>query len=162
MKPALNTGAAIAPQPVWFKPGAFNPLFDRLVDQQEGNNIPVTLNKDQLKNSILKEIFLLFNTRCKLKVEDYKNQMTPDLTWGIPDLYGLPDFSGLDPADQSTWIMIQEAIQNALRIFESRLKNPQVIIQKFENSKQSLSVQVQGIMTFENLVEPIEFLTVLR
>lgn len=160
MKSTLNI-PAIPIQPKWFQPGSYNLLFNRLVNNQDGENIPVILSKDQLKVSIIEEISLLLNTRCSLTWEDYAQQMTSILKWGMPNLYGIPDFSGFDPGDSSAWIMIQEAIQNTIRIFEPRLKNPKVVIKKFEESKQNITAQIQGIMAFENMVEPIEFSSIL-
>ncbi len=162
MKTSLPIPVVTPAQPKWFSPGSFNPLFNRLIDNRDGKIIPVTLNKEQLIQSIMDDIALLLNTRCTLKWEEYIQQMTPDLTWGVPDLYGLPDFLQLDPKDKSTWNLVQEAIQNALRIFEPRLKNPKVSIERFEESKQNLVAHIQGAISFENMVEPLNFSSILE
>lgn len=145
----------------WKREGSPVPLFERLIDlepaQQEEATPKRTLTKVELKESILLELHRILNTRCIMKHDVYK-QISPQLQeYGSPELYGLFDTTRFDAANPLDRPKIESIMRKAITLFEPRLKNVQVTVQRFDKSKQSLSVMVAADMIIGDVLEPLSF-----
>lgn len=145
----------------WTEKGVSIPLFDRLRDEnpevKSEHPIFKRYNRQELLNSVQKEVSQLLNTRCKVPYEDYKKLDPGDLEYGFPELYGLPDQSYTNPQSPEGADQLADMIAHAIEIFEPRLKNVSVEIQTFNEGGQSLSVAVSGDLVVEDVREPISF-----
>lgn len=128
--------------------GAPIPLFDRLVDEdpEADSEVPPKrfYNKFMLIQSIQREIERILSTRTTAKKEQYEELSEDPLNYGLPEMFGLADFSHFDGANSGDWDYVSQLCQRAIEIFEPRVKNVDVIIQSFDRPRQSLSITVQA------------------
>lgn len=98
------------------------PLFDRLcwTDEAQG----ATLDSLGLKASIGRELSRLFNTRSKLTFAEFSNCF--ETHSGTVIDYGVPDFTALSPRSGDDLEVLQNALQQAIKMFEPRLMHTQV------------------------------------
>lgn len=144
----------------WESEGATAPLFDRLQDSpRDTPSDPDSMHytKSEVINSIQRDVSLLLNTRCMVSKESYEKLNPAALDYGIPELYGMPDFSAIDPESVTTWDHSAKLIQTALRLFEPRLKNPRVTIQKFDAGEQELYTEITAHAIIGKYIEQVKF-----
>lgn len=145
----------------WATKGALAPLFDRLKDTtawtHEEIDIPVEFNRDQVLASVMQEISLLLNTRAAVSLKDYEYLKTDTRDSGWTQLYGLPDFSFFDGENKIAWTQGNKIIENAIRLFEPRLRNPRARIKEFSQQSQDLSVQISGDLVLSDQIEHVDF-----
>lgn len=145
----------------WSFDGALAPLFDRLTDENPKvhaeNKVFVTLNKQELLDSIRQEVENLLNTRCSLSLQEYKALKPDHRVYGIPELFGLSDFSAIDGENKTTWYKSAQLIENAIRIFEPRLIDVSVRIRNFDTNTQLLYVDIAGKYKIGKCIEHITF-----
>lgn len=135
------------------------PLFDRLYDKSPPSfytpPLEEGLTETQLLESLIHEIEWLLNTRSSVTLEDYEYLQPETLTYGIPILFGLPDFSFFQGEDKLTWQQGERYIHTALRLFEPRLLQPVVEITSFHAGQQALEVLITGHMHHQNRHIPV-------
>jgi type VI secretion system lysozyme-like protein len=145
----------------WESPGGPVPLFDRLVDlEPEIPEEPVPFlnyNKQQLIESVIREASNLLNTRCKISYKLYEELEPSSLTYGIPDLYGLFDASYADPSRSEDRIKLSRFIANALQMFDSRLDNILVDIDRYDQPNQTAHLTISANLKIGKTVEAISF-----
>jgi len=150
----------------WSFDGAFAPLFDRLTDHnpkvREESTVFVTLNKQQLLESIRQEVENLLNTRCPLTLEAYKALGPDHRIYGMPALFGLSDASSMDGENKTTWYKSAQLIENAIRIFEPRLVDVTVRMRRFDTNTQMLYVDIAGQYKIGKCIEHITFPIVMQ
>lgn len=144
--------------------GVLPPLFDRIIqqkiDQVVGDQL---LDAKGLQESIIKELSLILNTRCTVRKVVYDNHIDEIPLFGLPDFFGLEEFSNFDPSNQQTWPKTARLITTAIQAAEPRLKNIHVKIKEYDNSLQSLEVTVSALLKETKLLKEIHFsLGILR
>lgn len=145
----------------WLKDGEPCPLFLRLIDEapqvQEESPPLRILSKDETRASILEELQNLLNTSIPISIEKYQLMMQTPETQGYPKLYGLPDFSNVDPANQSSWPFYEELIEQAITYYEPRLKEVKIKITSFAKNTQTLVANISGSLILGTVIEPFTF-----
>ncbi len=136
---------------------AHRPLFDRIISEKETLKDRVYLSAEELYASIAESLSNLLNTRAFIGEEDYTFLKPETLTYGVPVLYGLPDFSHYDPANKGSWQKLKRYMSNSIRLFESRLKLMDIEVQSFDVNSQTLSVVVRGKALFEGKYHSVSF-----
>ena len=136
--------------------GSKAPLFDRIIDNNPEikNEHPkkVILNRALVIESIVAEISMLLNTRLSATAQIYSRYGL-----GLPWMYGIPDFTSIDPADKSQWWRNARLFENAITYFEPRLKNVKVSIDHFDGKNQRLYVSIKGQVTMKEFQQPVAF-----
>jgi predicted component of type VI protein secretion system len=129
-------------QPAAFMP----PLFDRLV----GGNLAL-LDEEGLRCSVQKEIGLMLAARSSIRPLQQLEQ--PHET-SLPFFAVYPEEDSdredteqgafLDPQNQALWHQMELYFERCIQAFEPRLKEPQVQIEQFDVSTQSLCLTIRG------------------
>lgn len=136
------------------------PLFDRLVDldpatTQEAVSLR-TYDRDQLKDSIRRELETLLNTRPNLKRLDNLEDGAEEIL-GTTLFYGAHNFSFVDVTSSSGKDKVKQSLVRAIHDFEPRLKNVSVRIQHFEKNTQRLHVIISGFVQLGDVRESWTF-----
>lgn len=136
---------------------ARRPLFDRLLDENadilEDNGSPSLITKEELKESIGKELSSLLNTRCVLP-QKLQKEVLP-LSYGLPYLFGLQEEEDMtNPILQRKWA---QKLEQIIAYFEPRLSNPKVKIQSFGHRKQNLEITIEGYLLTHKVREKVTF-----
>lgn len=145
----------------WTTKGARAPLFDRLKNTttwtHEEVDTPIEFTRDQVMASVIQEISSLLNTRAAISLKDYEFLDVDTRDSGWIQLYGLPDFSFFDGENKISWAKGNKIIENAIRLFEPRLRNPRALIKEFNQQSQELSVQISGDLVLSDQIEHVDF-----
>lgn len=145
----------------WLQKGVVAPLFDRLCDYEPNVStepVPfVTYTKKQLIESIQFEVENLLNTRCTMALSDYADVEPSILTYGIPDLFGLPDGSYADASSKEGKDRLAKLLANSIRIFEPRLRNVSLDIELMDPKTQSAHAVVRADLVIGEIQETISF-----
>lgn len=145
----------------WHHIGGPAPLFNRLTDENlEAPSEPTPLfiyTKDQVIESVIKEASNILNTRCVLPYKDYEAMAPSTLTYGIPDLYGFFDQSYADPSRPEDVEKLCAFMANALEMFDPRIKNVSVSLQRYDQANQTAHMVVNATLKLEQVVESISF-----
>jgi type VI secretion system protein ImpF len=130
-------------------------LFDRLVDEYPDEPIEPqprrVLDRDELLDSIRRELGLLLNTRSNRSVD-----LDDRDGWTVLD-WGLPDFSPAFTRSATDRRRLAEVITHAIRVFEPRLLDPEVHVLDPRTEEHELRVQVAGSVRLGALSEPVAF-----
>jgi type VI secretion system lysozyme-like protein len=121
------------------------PLFDRLAGGQR------TLDRDGLRQSVRRELELLFNTRSSFPAHRLAGAPLTVIDYGIPPL---TDFSARNPNDHET---LATALRTAIETFEPRLASVRVQIIPPEDDSISLTVTIQAELIIDTVREPVSF-----
>ncbi len=143
------------------KQGSKALLFDRLIDAhpEAKNEHPkkIILNRAQVIDSIVTEVGKLLNTRLSATAQIYSRYRDQDYGLGLPWMYGIPDFTSMDPADKTQWWRNAKLFANAITYFEPRLKNVRVAIDQFDGKNQRLYVSIRGQVVMREFQQPVAF-----
>ena len=144
------------------KPTCPVPLFDKLVDENPDNQqeaVPLrTYSKDQLKESIRREVSLILNHRRSLPLilEESDEELEPLL--GTALFYGTADFSTLNFRRDTAWQMrVEDEIATSIMRFEPRIQDVVVEVHDFNEQTRVLSVYLSGVIVVDNVREQITF-----
>lgn len=74
-------------------------------------------------------------------------------------VYGLPDFTGKNPADHAVREALRREIEGAISLFEPRLRNTAVRVE--EGGEGYLRFQVTALLAMDREGEPVSFVTIL-
>jgi type VI secretion system lysozyme-like protein len=88
-------------------------------------------NRFELMQSIQDELSRIINTRAGIKKTDYDQLASNPKNFALPQMYGLSDFSQYDATAKGAYPRIAKLCENAIRMYEPRLKNPVVTITGF-------------------------------
>lgn len=144
--------------------GAPVPLFDRLIDDD-----PETVteqpskryyNRAELIQSIEREVDRILNTRATVKRAEYEAFSEDALNFGLPEMFGLGDFSQYDATKQDEWPRIAELCEQAIRRYEPRIKNVAVTVTAFDNKAQSLGMAIHADFAIREFQGELTFPTV--
>ena len=135
-------------------------LIDRLVDldpRSYGEARPLrSLNRDQLKESIRRNLGWLLNTRTSFPADLIDKR---DLT--VID-YGIPDFNHYSPQDPADQTLLARRITRSISSFEPRLQKVKVIVEPEMENEKSLRIRIDAVMSVESVTEPVSFQTVFQ
>ncbi|MCE3230742.1 MAG: hypothetical protein K0R52_670 [Alphaproteobacteria bacterium] len=144
--------------------GAPIPLFDRLIDDD-----PETVteqppkryyNRFELIQSIEREVARILNTRATVKRAEYDDFSEDDLNFGLPEMFGLGDFSQYDATNEGHWPRIAELCEQAIIRYEPRIKNVTATVMAFDKKTQSLSMTIHADFAVKEFQGELTFPTV--
>ena len=72
-------------------------------------------------------------------------------------VYGLPDFSSLNPRSPQVKQMLRRDVEQTIAKFEPRLKNIKVKLEMSDKMAQKIHFRITGILHMEPLSEPVTF-----
>lgn len=141
--------------------GAYIPIFERLVDQdpEEDYEYPVVkfYEKEDLIDSIKRELMHILGTQAKVKKEDYDELSTDPLNYALPEMFGVPEFTYLDATNRENWKPLSKKIGKIIEVYEPRLKNITVTIQDFQATTQFLDLSVTAGLAIPEFQEEATF-----
>lgn len=130
-------------------------LFDRLTDLSpelpEEERPFRTLSRDELRQSIRRELARILNARSITPLEILESR-----EWTVLD-YGLPDYSGWYTRASSARTKLEELVRRTIETFEPRLVNPVVRVAHADEGEHLLRVHVEGSMQVGRTMEPVSF-----
>lgn len=143
-------------------PGARVLLFDRLIDEDADQVVETGYhgrfyNKQELIDSIQREIFHLLNTRTAIKREEYEALCQDEINFALPEMYGLPDFSLYEGTNHQNWPLIVRYCQKVIGYYEPRLKNIQVMVESFNKQHQALLIHITANVAIPDFTEEVTF-----
>jgi len=150
----------------WKKPGELMPLFDRLQDDEpfEKQETPVkkTYNVEQMRESVLRELLEMLDTRVTLNKQNYDDidfyeKSVFGLKYGYPFFYGISDFSFYDVSNSEGKENLENEIKTAIEIFEPRLENVSITVQKTSPESQSISLQLEASLKVGEILDHFTF-----
>lgn len=130
-------------------------LLDRLVDLQPKEKIEKNVlraySKIELQEAVLRDLTWLLNTRCPIsyKILEKREQRS------VID-YGIPDFGDLYTQNPDDRAILIEAIEQAIHIYEPRLKDVRIILEKEQDQRQLVGY-IEANLIFNQIVEPLTF-----
>jgi type VI secretion system protein ImpF len=135
------------------------PLIDRLTDLDpwagEERRPLRTFGRDDLLESVRRELERLLNTRSSLPVDRLEER--EDLTvleYGIPDLSA---FSAGEPEDQKR---LAGVVTRAVTAFEPRLRDVRTVFEKLDETGREAQLRVDAVLILDEVREPVSFPTV--
>ncbi len=140
--------------------GARPPLFERLTDEYP--LVPIErqpfkiLNKNELRESVRREIIWLLNTRSPLPQFMLEKQQPVAFNYGIPDLFSL--FHPLTPEKEQK---LCNLLVRILSVFEPRIKRTKISFERYDTGNRSLMLRLDGVIILENIVEQLSFTVTL-
>lgn len=137
-------------------------VLDRLIDldprmsQEPPKSRSSSLQ--ELKQAVRRDLEWLLNTRNHTETLDDRLEEAPRSV----AFYGLPDFTGVSVKSHLEQKRMVAAIEDALRIFEPRFKNPKVTLEPVDNIDRQLKFRIEATLDIEPTPEPIVFDSVLE
>lgn len=135
--------------------GARAPIFDRLVDESpkvETEPRPFrTLNRQELRESVRRDLGRLLNTRCPIP---------PHLLYGrqrsVVD-YGAPDFTTFTPQNAQDQTRLGFLLTRTVEAFEPRLHRVRVSISPNHKREQALRATLEAVLVVGSIAEAVSF-----
>ena len=121
------------------------PLFDRLAGGER------TLDREGLRESVRRELGLLFNTRSSFPSRRLGDVPLTVIDYGIP---ALTDFSAANADDQTR---LAAALRMAIEAFEPRLASVRVIVTPPVADAIALTVSIEATLVADGVREPVSF-----
>jgi len=144
--------------------GAPIPLFDRLIDDDPEivTELPPKryYNRFELIQSIKREVEGILNTRATAKRVNHEDFSEDELNSGLPEMFGLGDFSQYDGENEGDWNHIEELCEQAIMRYEPRIKNVTVSVTAFDQKAQSLSITIHADFAIREFQGELTFPTV--
>lgn len=141
--------------------GALAPLFDRLTDLDQGGigeERPYhKLDFEGLKESVLSEISLILNTRPTAKRQAEKNSKGHLSDYALPTFFGLGDFTWFEAGNDFYLHQVTRRVEEAIRYYEPRLKNPRIKVTKVDKTILGLRVDISGEIVIDDVRERLNF-----
>ncbi len=130
------------------KKGVFlPPLFDRLT-----LDAPDRLDEEGVKASVAKELFTLLNTRSVVRQDiDPKEG---EVLSRYPPFFGFPDFSRALFENKED---VKKKIVQVVRLYEKRLREPEVESIDYHQEKRTYSVCLKGFLMLGDRRVPVTF-----
>lgn len=140
--------------------GARPPLLERLTDEYP--LVPIerqtfkVLNKNELRESVRREITWLLNTRSPIPQFMLEKQTPVTFNYGIPDLFSL--FHPLTPEKENKLCAL---LARAISAFEPRIKRTKISFERYDIGNRSLMLRLDGVIMVANIVEQLSFTVTL-
>lgn len=146
---------------------AVAPLFEQLTENSEFVNptsphTKILLHKDQLLESVIKELTEIFGTRSSFSMDDidalFEHVHEEELLLsGIVGVMGLPNMKNIFAEDSSDWKDFASRCEMVIRLYEPRLVDPVVQVDSFDTQKQRLHLNISGSLKCGSLRETVSF-----
>jgi type VI secretion system lysozyme-like protein len=141
--------------------GARALLFERLVDlnpgsQDDGLRPFRVLNREQLKESVRRELQQLLNTRCSLPLHQLAEEERSVIN------YGIPDFSSLSAEDADAQELIASVVSRSIAAYEPRLKQIRVTVERSPDNEWGLGLNIEALLVIDLFTEPVSFPVLLN
>lgn len=136
-------------------------LLDRLIDREPEVTRESVQQRlvtfRQVKESVVRDMESLLNTRRQIF------PVPPEYTEvnNSVFVYGLPDFSSLDPRSPAIRQMLRRDIEQTISKFERRLKNIKVQIETSVQNDRKIRFRISALLIIEPFSEPVTFDTYL-
>jgi type VI secretion system protein ImpF len=98
------------------------------------------------------------STQSKAKKETYLSLLKNPLNFGLPEMYGVPEFTYYDATNIYNWPKINKLLTTIIMHYEPRLHNVVVSIKEFSKQKQSLVTQILAKIIMPIYMEEVTFL----
>lgn len=135
-------------------------LLDRLTDSEpnvsEESRPLRTYSREQLIDSIIRELNRVFNTRCIIPKKDLKKRERTVLD------YGVSDYTGMNTRALEDHQTLTRTIKDAITRYEPRLQQVKVSVDPTPPSERSLVVYVEGLVQYGTVREPVSFPITVR
>lgn len=128
------------------------PLFHRFRE-----DMPRIYSREELQTSILEEINRLFLSRSAFSLKAMADVDPLLIPYRHPALYGADNVSIADAEGPKFWPQIAEAIQEKIRLYEPRLIDPVVTVQRFDKENQHLQLSISGGVMYGGVLEGMVF-----
>jgi type VI secretion system protein ImpF len=136
------------------------PLLDRLVDHDPLSSRELrptrTLDRRGVRESIRRELEILFNTRCPFPVHRLGGRPRTVID------YGIPDFSTFSARNFNDHGRLANVLREAIAAYEPRLSNVRVHIAQIAGDDMSLAGSIEADLVVDNVPTPVSFLTKLQ
>lgn len=133
-------------------------LFDRLIEDSESEEpLKKHYNRFELIQSIEREVNRLLNTRSTIKQDLFKELSEKEENFGLPGMFGLPDFSQYDGTNSAHWPKIAALCKKAIEIYEPRLQNIHVKMTGFDRQIHALSATIQADLRLKEMQGSVTF-----
>lgn len=136
-------------------PGAPAPLFERLSDLDPASETEAQplrmLSFEMLRQSVARELDRLLNTRAPVAADILMKRERSTIDYGIPDL------SLFAPRDFDSETELMAMVRKAIEVFEPRLANPRVRVERQAGQGEMLVLHVEGELRLGAMIEPISF-----
>jgi type VI secretion system protein ImpF len=136
-------------------PGAPALLFERLahpVDSQGATDAVARIHDAEgLRNSVLRELRSLLNTRVPLDIDTLERRERTTIDYGIPDLSAFP----LGNSDATA--RLARHISRTISVYEPRLRVGGVTLEAFAGRRDAVVARVTGNIEVGAIVEPVSF-----
>ncbi len=144
--------------------GAPAPLFDRLIDDDpetiSEHPVKKYYNRFEVIQSIEREVDRILNTRATVKRSEYDDFSEDPLNFGLPEMFGLGDFSQFDATNMQQWPRIIELCEQAILRYEPRIKNVTATVAGFDKKTQSLSMTIHADFAMKEFQGELTFPTI--
>ncbi|HUX78911.1 MAG TPA: type VI secretion system baseplate subunit TssE [Alphaproteobacteria bacterium] len=138
--------------------GTLAPLFERIIeDKSDVGFVSQLLNAEELKQSIILEVSTILNTRCTVRKVIYEDHLETIPLFGLPDFFGLSDFSYFEGDNPQDWPTVARFIETAISAAEPRLQNIFVNVESYDSVAQTLFVTVSAFIKESKLMKEIHF-----
>jgi type VI secretion system protein ImpF len=131
------------------------PLFDRLTDDETWVSWEPrprrTLDRMGLRDSVRRELELLFNTRSPLPVHHLPLSDRSVINYGIPDL------SEYAPRNADDRALLAETLRRAIVVYEPRLAEVRVRMSEQQIGARTLAALVEAVIVVDDVREPVSF-----
>lgn len=136
-------------------------LFDRLTNEspeiEQENPIKRFYNKLELIQSIEREVYRILNTRATIKHDEFDELKLFSGNIGLPQMFGLADFSQYDGANSGHYLRIAKLCEISIGTYESRLSNIKVTIINFDKQNQTLNANITALINIPEFRQEITF-----
>jgi type VI secretion system protein ImpF len=132
-------------------------ILDRLIDREPQLSRESTqyrlLNFSQVKAGVIRDLENLLNTKSQiLPVPTAYKEVNNSLF-----VYGLSDFTSLNPRSGSTRQQLRQDIERTIARFEPRLKNVTVQIEVPTEEERNIRLRITALMVLDPVAEPVTF-----
>ena len=138
-------------------------MLDRLLDDDPNQQAELERSRAQLlrelKQSVRRDLENLLNTRvCLYPIATPIPEHWKNLENSLVN-YGIPDFGGLLMGSRSERENLRTRIESAIRHFETRFKQVQVVLvdDRGDNRDRTVRFRIDGLLHAEPTPEPVVF-----
>lgn len=131
-------------------------LLDRLRDDAPRYSTRKA-SMDAYRESVLRDIEWLLNTRRPPlpEADDFDHASRSVIVYGLVDMHSFDGSIGRDAA------ALRQSLEQTLRAFEPRIQNLRILPPRKDEFKRSLNFEIEGMLRYDTVSEPISFDTVL-
>jgi type VI secretion system protein ImpF len=132
-------------------------ILDRLIDYEpQASREPVRrslIGFDQMKAAVVRDLENLLNTKSQiLPIPDAYDEVRNSVF-----VYGMPDYTTLNPKSTSTRQQLRHDIERAVAMFEPRLQNIAVRVEPPTQEERNIKLKITAMLVVDPVAEPVVF-----